>query len=432
VTKRGIPAITVCSTAFIVLGRKQLKALGCENHPIAIIPHPFGISTREQVKSIAEKCVDDIARIAIDPKAGTPTGAQAVRLPASAKADRIEVPEDSEEFDLFCIERRWSDGFPLRPPTLDRVERMIQASGREAHELIAIVQPGFGAATVEGIAINAVMAGCRPEYINTLIAAVEAITDRRFNLQGIQATTNPATPMIIVNGPEARALGVNGHLNCLGQGHWANATLGRALRLVLQNIGGTLPGEMDRATQGQPGKYSFCFAENEADSPWEPLHVERGFEINDSTVTLVGAAGTVNFNTHAKDAADLLKVFADSICFPTNNDYYFGGEPWLLISPEHAEILHREGLSKKQIKSRLWHQSQLSVDRLAAKDRMRLQHTRGAELGVFTDSTQIPISIKPEEVSLIVAGGPGTHSVHVPTFGHTRSVTRRIKTGVKI
>ena len=167
-TKRGIPAITVCSTAFIVLGRKQLKALGCENHPIAIIPHPFGISTREQVKSIAEKCVDDIARIAIDPKAGTPTGAQAVRLPASAKADRIEVPEDSEEFDLFCIERRWSDGFPLRPPTLDRVERMIQASGREAHELIAIVQPGFGAATVEGIAINAVMAGCDPAISGVL------------------------------------------------------------------------------------------------------------------------------------------------------------------------------------------------------------------------------------------------------------------------
>ncbi len=421
-----MPAITVCSTAFTVLGKKQLKALGCEDHPLAVIPHPFGLRTREQVRGIAEKCVDDIARIATDPKAGTPARGKASKTAGAARAGRIEVPEDADEFDRFCIDRRWSDGLPLRPPTLDRVERMIAASGRTPDEIVAVVQPGFGTATVEGIAINAVMAGCRPEYMRTLIAAVQAFTDPRFNLQGIQATTNAATAMIVVNGPLARELGVNGHLNCLGQGTWANATLGRALRLVMQNIGGTLPGEMDRATQGQPGKYTFCCAENEDDSPWEPLHVERGFDKNDSTVTIVGAAGTVNFNTHAKDATDLLKVFADSICFPTNNDYYFGGEPWLLIGPEHAEILHREGLSKRDVKLKLWEMSRLHVDRLAAKDRMRLQHTRGAELGPFDTKTTIPISIKPDEVSIIVAGGPGTHSVHVPTFGHTRSVTRRI------
>ena len=421
-----MPAITVCSTAFTVLGRKQLQALGCEDHPLAVIPHPFGLRTREQVRGIAEKCVDDIARIALDSKAGTPAGGKAAKTTAAARAARVEAPEDAEDFDRFCIDRRWSDGLPLRPPTLDRVERMIQASGRAPDEVIAVVQPGFGTATVEGVAINAVMAGCRPEYMRTLIAAVQAFTDHRFNLQGIQATTNPATPLIIINGPVARALGVNGHLNCLGQGAWANATLGRALRLVMQNIGGTLPGEMDRATQGQPGKYSFCCAENEDDSPWEALHVERGFDKNDSTVTLVGAAGTVNFNTHAKDAADLLKVFSDGICFPTNNDYYFGGEPWLLLGPEHAEILHREGLSKRDVKQKLWERSKLPVDRLAAKDRMRLQHTRGAELGQFYADTRIPISITPEEISIIVAGGPGTHSVHVPTFGHTRSVTRKI------
>ena len=407
-----------------MLGRKQLTALGSEGHPIAVIPHPFGLRTREQVRAIAETCVADIARIAVDPKAGALPGGKASSAPA--RAARIEVPEDADEFDRFCIERKWSDGLPLRPPTLDKVERMIAAGGRAAEDVVAIVQPGFGTATVEGIAINAVMAGCRPEYMRTLIAAVEAFTDRRFNLQGIQATTNPATAMIIVNGPIGREIGVNGHLNCLGQGAWANATLGRALRLIMQNIGGTLPGEMDRATQGQPGKYTFCCAENEADSPWAPLHVERGFDRNDSTVTIVGASGTVNFNTHAKDAADLLKVIADSICFPTNNDYYFGGEPWLLLGPEHAEILAREGLSKHDVKLKLWEMSKLHVDRLAAKDRMRLQHTRGAELGPFSADTQIPVSIKPEEVSIVVAGGPGTHSVHVPTFGHTRSVTRKI------
>ena len=245
-----MPAITVCSDQFIVLGRKQLKALSAEGHPIAVIPHPFGLRTRDEVRAIAEQCVADIARIAVDPKAGALAGGKAAGRPA--RAARIEAPEDADEFDKFCIDRKWSDGLPLRPPTLDKVERMIAASGRAPDEVVAVVQPGFGAATVEGIAINAVMAGCRPEYIRTLIAAVEAFTDRRFNLQGIQATTNPATAMILVNGPVAREIGVNGHLNCLGQGTWANATLGRALRLVMQNIGRALPGEMDRATHGQP------------------------------------------------------------------------------------------------------------------------------------------------------------------------------------
>ncbi len=419
-----MPAITVCSDQFIVLGRKQLKALSAEGHPIAVIPHPFGLRTRDEVRAIAEQCVADIARIAVDPKAGALAGGKAAGRPA--RAARIEAPEDADEFDKFCIDRKWSDGLPLRPPTLDKVERMIAASGRAPDEVVAVVQPGFGAATVEGIAINAVMAGCRPEYIRTLIAAVEAFTDRRFNLQGIQATTNPATAMILVNGPVAREIGVNGHLNCLGQGTWANATLGRALRLVMQNIGGTLPGEMDRATQGQPGKYTFCCAENEADSPWEPLHVERGFSKNDSTVTLIGAAGTQNMNSHAKDAADVLRVISDSICYPTNNDYHFGGEPWLLLGPEHAEILHREGLTKAQVKRRIWELSKLPAHRFAAKDMMRLKHTRGAELGAINEDSLIPISFKPDDIAIVVAGGPGTHSVYVPTFGHTRSVTRKI------
>jgi hypothetical protein len=421
--KRGVPAITICSDQFIVLGNKQLKALGCEGHPIAVVPHPFGLRTREQIRGIAEDCVNDIARMAVDAKADGAGSRAAASVP---RAQRIEVPEEAEDFDQFCVTRKWSDGLPLRPPTVERVAKFIEASGRKADEVVAIVQPGFAAATVEGIAVNAVMAGCKPEYMRTLIAAVAAATDRAFNLQAIQATTNPATAMIIVNGPESQRIGVNGHLNCLGQGAWANATLGRALRLIMQNIGGALPAEMDPATQGQPGKYSLCCAENEADSPWEPLHVERGFDKNDSTVTIVGAAGTVNFNSHAKDAADLLKVIADSICFPTSNDYYFGGEPWLLLGPEHAHILAREGMSKRDVKVKLWESSKLHVDRLAARDRMRLQHTRGAELGQFSADTRIPISIKPDEVSIICAGGPGTHSVHVPTFGHTRSVTRKI------
>src|SRR5690606_26617637 len=238
-----------------------------------------------------------------------------------------------------------------------RVEAMLAQTPLPRHHVIARLAPAFGAATVERIAINAVMAGCRPDYLPVLIAAVAAVDDPVFNLQGIQATTNPVAVWMIVNGPVARRLEVNAGQNCLGQGSPANVTLGRALRLILQNLGGALPGDMDRATHGQPGKIAFCCAENEAESPWLPLHVERGFDPQASTVTVVGASGTLNMNTHAKDAADLVRAFADSMPFAPSNDYWLGGEPWLIVSPEHAEVLQRDGVDKAQLRRRLLEQS---------------------------------------------------------------------------
>jgi len=289
------------------------------------------------------------------------------------------------------------------------------------------VAPAYGAATVERIAINAVMAGCRPEYLPVVIAATEAVSSAAFNLSGVQATTNPAAVWLVINGPVAARLGFNGANNCLGPGSWANATLGRALRLVLQNIGGALPGDMDRATQGQPGKFTFCCAENEQASPWEPLHVERGYAATASTVTAVAALGTWNMNTHAKDATDLLKVIADTMAFPCGSDYAHGGEPWLALAPEHAHILASEGLSKLDVKQRLWEQSKLRASRLSVKDLGRVQSVRRAELGDITVDTLLPISVKPEEVGIIVAGGTGTHSVYMPVSGHSHSVTCAIR-----
>lgn len=327
----------------------------------------------------------------------------------------------------MCRERGWSDGLPLVPPTAERVERLLQATRRAPDELVATVAPGFGVATVERIAINAAMTGCEPRHLPVLLAAVAAICDPAFNLQGIQATTNPAAAWIIVNGPLASELGFNSGINCLGQGAWANGTVGRALRLVLQNVGGARPGDMDRATQGQPGKYSFCCAENEAASPWEPLHVERGYARERSTVTVVGAAGTLNMNSHAKDADDLLRVIADTMAHPTSNDYWFGGEPWVVLAPEHADVLKAAGLSKHDVKRRLWQESKMAFRRFSRKDGARLQHTRRAELGEVGPETLIPVAPAPEGIGLIVAGGPGTHSVYIPAFGNTRSVTREIE-----
>ena len=339
---------------------------------------------------------------------------------------RFEAPDDLESINRLYRERRWSDGLPVVPPTVERVERMLRHARRPREEVVARVAPGFGAATVERIAINAVLAGCDPEALPVLIAAIEAVVEPQFNLQGIQATTNPVAVWIIVNGPAAQKLGVNATFNCLGQGAWANATIGRALRLVLQNIGGALPGEMDRATQGQPGKFTFCCAENEAASPWEPLRVERGYGSGASTVTVVGAEGTMNMNTHTKDAGELLRAFAETMMHPPSNDYCHGGEPWLALGPEHAEILSRAGLSKAEVKRRLWEGSKMPASRMTGKDLLRVQDSRGAELGKIGPDTLLPVSHRPEDIHLIVAGGPGTHSTYIPSFGNTQAVTREI------
>ncbi len=342
------------------------------------------------------------------------------------RAALIECADDFDVINRLYRERRWSDGLPIVPPTVGRVERMLRHARRSRDDVVARIAPAYGAATVERIAINAVLAGCDPEYMPALIAAVEAVADPEFNLQGIQATTNSVAVWIIVNGPIAGELEVNATFNCLGEGAWANATLGRALRLVLRNIGGALPGEMDRATHGQPGKYTFCCAENEAGSPWEPLHVERGFGRDQSTVTVVGAEGTLNLNTHAKDAADLLRVIAESMLHPASNEYCHGGEPWLIISPEHAEILQRGGLTKAAVKSRLWELTKMPAHRMAAKDLLRVKSSRTEELGVIGPDTLLTIAQQPDDICLMVAGGPGTHSVYVPCFGNSRAVTRRV------
>ena len=350
--------------------------------------------------------------------------ADAVALRVSP-ATLIDAPDDLDAINKLYRDKRWGDGLPIVPPTEARVARILAAlPQRPRADVVASLAPAFNAATVERIAINAVMAGCEPALMAPLVAAVEAIAATEFNLQALQATTNPVAVWIVVNGPASAELGVNGTYNCLGEGAWANATLGRALRLILRNVGGALPGDLDRATHGQPGRYSFCCAENEAASPWEPLHVERGFAAGASTVTVVGAEGTLNLNSHSKDANELVRVFAESMMHPPSNEYTHGGEPWIVIGPEHAEIFHRAGCSKADVKAKLWEASRMRGSRMATRDFERTVQSRRKELGEITPDTLLPIAPSPSDIGIVVAGGPGTHSVYVPCFGNSRAVTR--------
>jgi hypothetical protein len=404
------------------LGRAQQTALGAPDLPIAVVPHPFGTRKREELRAIAEQCAGEIARLACEAPAASTNSASA----AIPRASLVEAPEGLEDINAFCMERRWGDGLLIVPPTQERVERMLAHTKRARDEVIATIAPRYGAATVERIAINAVMAGCKPEYLPVLIAAAQAFGTKAFHLQAIQATTNPAAVWLVVNGPIAQRLGVNSGGNCLGPGAWANGTLGRALRLILQNIGGGLPGDMDKATHGQPAKWTFCCAENEEANPWEPLHVERGYANGDSTVTVVGALGTWNMNITEKEPENVVAMIGDTMQYPASSDYIHGGAPWVLLSPQHATLFQQAGWSKAEVKRRLWEASKMRAGRSLGSEFERLKNARAAELGDITPDTIIPISVQPDDITLLVAGGAGSHTVFVPVSAHTRSVTVKI------
>jgi hypothetical protein len=422
IAKRGKVALTVCSTAFLNLGRAQQTALGAPDLPIAVVPHPFGTRKRDELRAIAEQCAGEIARLACEAPAASTKSASAP-IP---RASLVEAPEGLEAINDFYMERRWGDGLLIVPPTEERVERMLAHTKRARDEVIATIAPRYGAATVERIAINAVMAGCKPEYLPVLIAAAQAVGTKAFHLQAIQATTNPAAVWLVVNGPIAQRLGVNSGGNCLGPGAWANGTLGRALRLILQNIGGGLPGDMDKATQGQPAKWTFCCAENEEANPWEPLHVERGYARDESTVTVVGALGTWNMNITEKEPDNVVAMIGDTMQYPASSDYIHGGAPWVLLSPQHAQLFKEAGWSKAEVKRRLWEASKMRAGRSLGSEFERLKNARAAELGDITPDTIIPISVQPDDITLLVAGGAGSHTVFVPVSAHTRSVTVKI------
>lgn len=343
------------------------------------------------------------------------------------QAERVEVGEDLWEVNALFEEKGWSDGLPIIPPTEDRVRRMIIAAKRNAQDVIGVVPPRWAPATVEKISINAVMAGCRPEYMPVLIAAVEAITDQRLNLYSLQATTGGPAIMLIVNGPIRKQLNINGGPNALGEGWRANATIGRCVRLIQRNIGGSYPGTTCKATLGWPGKYSLCIGENEEASPWEPLHVERGFKAEQSTVTAISADSSIR-------ASDLDSTTAEGVLtnFARRMDGPSGPEAIMVICPEHAKIIAGDGFSKRDVKKFVWETAAYRM-RDVPDDTFYQRAKRRPDLQLKRDSV-IPVTDKPDDILVVVAGGDGSQSqyIHVwgqstPEGGSTRSVTRVIQ-----
>lgn len=337
-------------------------------------------------------------------------------------AELLEL-EDSPEAVLaeFC-KREWCDGLPIVPPTEDRVRAML--GGRDGERVLGVLPPLWRQATVEKLAVNAVMAGCEPAYFPIIVAAVEAILDPTFNLYGVQATTHPVAPLVIVNGPYGKSVGLHGGQGCFGPGFRANATIGRAIRLILMNVGGAWPGRGDMATQGSPAKFSYCIAENEEASPWEPMRAG-------DTVTVYGGEPPHNVNDHvATTAAGVLTTVASTaITLGSNVGAYFSqAQLMVVLGPEHAKTVAGDGLSRADVQRYVYENARLPLGLLKLGG-MWGMHDWPAWMNAITDPDARPPRVpSPDDVFVLVAGGSGKHSCVVPNCTFSRAVSRPIGT----
>ena len=314
-------------------------------------------------------------------------------------ARRIELGDDEDDAEA-CFERGWTDGLPVVPPTPGRVLRMLDGTTRAADEVVGVVAPAGVDCTVEQVAINAVLAGCRPEYMPVVLATVEAACTREFNLHGVLCTTYFAAPVIVVNGPVTRALGMNSGINVLGQGNRANASIGRALQLIVRNIGRGLPGEIDRATFGHPGKFTSCFPENEQDSPWEPLSVERGVPLGRSAVTLfAGEAPRAAVDEHSRTPESLARSLAMALRSVGHPRKLRNLDALVAVSPQHMGVFRGAGWSKQRLRDEL-------VDLLTVDFETVRPGVDGCEQGEPDLPEHGPVrKFDPEQLLLVHAGG---------------------------
>jgi hypothetical protein len=345
--------------------------------------------------------------------------------PIEAVPRELELPE-AEVYDEF-VRRGWCDGLPIVPPTPERVEDMLAAAAADPARSFGLMPPLWRECTVEKVAVNAVMAGCRPEYFAVILAAVQALLEPAFNLYGVQATTHPVAPLLILSGPDAERIGMHSGSGCFGPGFRANATIGRALRLVLMNVGGGWPGRHDMATQGSPAKFSFAIAEAEAASPWPPLSVSLGFTAEQSVVTMFGGEPPHNVNDHVgTTAAGILNNVADvAATLGSNVGWYFSQSQLLVVlGPEHAATIASDGFTREDVQRFVFEHARIPLGRLKLGGMWGIHDWPLWMQKVTDEAAMLPLVPSPDDVLVMVAGGPGKHSAVVPNCTFSRAVSR--------
>jgi hypothetical protein len=336
---------------------------------------------------------------------------------------RHMAPDVSGAIEL-CYTNGWTDGLPVVPPTADRVEAMLKAGGLDPKEQLAYIENRQVTVTAEKVAVNAVMAGCKPEYMPVIAATVEALADPLYGYHGPATSTAGSAVFMVVNGPIARELDINSGHNLFGPGWRANATIGRAIRLIMRNVIGSIPGELDQSCLGHGGKYSFCIAENEAQSPWPAFHTTRGFEARQNVVTIFAALAPHQFSNRL--SADPEGVL-DTACAHMKISAGAGRQQQhvIVFGGEHTVIFDRAGWTREQVQQYCFDHSQSTVAEL------KRAHVIPGEVEPADEHTMLPLVQTPADFLVISAGGQaGVQSAFIPGWGSkngSQSVSREIR-----
>jgi len=400
--------------------------------PLLVIQHPLGGERPDSVARRAHQAFEQLAALieggtVVAGAAGAASSvggldAQGV-APTGAVGDREVVLDDDDPAALLgeFTARAWCDGLPIIAPTEPRVAAML--GGRDGGRGLGAMPPLWRQATLEKLAVNAVMAGCEPAAFPIVLAAVEAMLDPAFNLYGVQATTHPVAPLVVVNGRYGREIGLHGGSGCFGPGFRANATIGRAIRLILLNVGGAWPGRYDMATQGSPAKFAYCIAENETASPWGPLR-------DGDVVTVYGGEGPHNVNDHVSTTAGgiLTNVADTAVSLGSNVGWYFSQAQLLVVlGPEHARTIADDGFTRADVQRYVYENARQPLGLMRLGGMWGMQDWP-AWMNATTDAeARLPRVPSPEDVFVVVAGGSGKHSAVVPNCTFSRAVSRPIR-----
>ncbi len=422
--KRGVPTVSFVARGFEHDAARSAKSFGLGSLPFAVADSTFTSHVADDIRTMVHGCFDEVERGLR--QAPAPSIAAAVTRPSEEwlNFDGGDALAALDEMNERFIEYGWGDGFPIVPPTQDRLERMLAGTTRPPDSVVAILEPGFGVATVAKIAANAVMAGCLPQHLPVVIASVEAIADPKINLRSKAMSTGPQAPLLVVNGPIVKEIGLNYGRNALGPGgpSRANTVIGRALRLVMMNVGHTYHDVADMDTIGSPTKYSMCLAENEDASPWPPYSVDAGFPAGTDTVTALFTYGICelhDFDSHTPDA--LIEVFASAAMnaaqVPTGHwlvgrraDARSGTEEkehhFMLICPEHADIFRTAGWTRQDVQRAMWRKARMPFRTMMLNKEPQAMRAAHPELAWLWDSpgSLLPVLEDPECFEIAVVG----------------------------
>jgi hypothetical protein len=336
------------------------------------------------------------------------------------KVERVAGDDLFTEVNELFYRRGWTDGLPIVPPIEERVEAMLRGTDMTPETVVGVIEPMKGQATVAKMAANAVMAGCRPEYMPVLIAAVQVLDDSGFDLLGVSTTTNPDTPMIIVNGPIARQLNINSGTNALGRGWQANASIGRALHLILNNIGGSWPGVTDMSCLGHPGEFAMCLAENEGKNPWSPLHVDLGYPKNANVVTVVPAEGMQNLVGIGFNSEGYLGLIADYLA---GLERAVRSVVLVFIAQDTADMLAKNGYTKEKVRQSILDRARMPFWKYKEKfiDTKRTGGVPDWILKTTDPQAMVPMPVV-DRLTILVSGGTGEKSMVIPVWNNYKKL----------